>query len=91
MTDPSADNRPPDPPGWPYPDLHLCSPHCPVCGWPGQLVVGANMHPMAWCENDACDTVMWDPSKPALDQLIGSERIREETLEDGTRAWKPGP
>lgn len=67
--------HPGDPDGWPYPDRHLATPHCPWCGWPAQLMAGANVHPMAWCRNDACEAFQWDPSIPARELVLNARAM----------------
>ena len=47
---------------WPYADLELKTPHCPLCGSEARLLTGAWLHPSAWCENEACNALTWDPS-----------------------------
>jgi len=54
---------------WPYDDL---VPRCWLCPWCGSipsLVVSPAIHPMAWCRNDACELLMFDPSMTAKENL----------------------
>jgi hypothetical protein len=95
MTPPDEDpfgprERPPDPPGWPYADLHLATPNCPYCGWQAKMMVGTNVHPMAFCSNDDCPSFNWDPSVPAAKLLAEAVEMVEETLENGTTVIRPG-
>lgn len=50
-------------PDWPYRDLVCRTPDCPVCGMPAQMLVGAILHPMAFCTNEECNALSWDPTK----------------------------
>lgn len=48
---------------WPYNDLVCRTPDCPMCGHPGAMLVGPMLHPMAFCENEDCPALTWDPTK----------------------------
>lgn len=54
---------------WPYHDLVLKQPTCPNCGVRAHMLVGGNVHPVAFCPNDDCTSLSWDPSKSAVDVL----------------------
>jgi len=44
----------------------LACPDCPVCGHPPAFVVGATQ---AFCDNDDCTALMWNPSKSRADNM----------------------
>jgi hypothetical protein len=65
---------------WPYQDLKLCTPHCPLCGSRAAMMVGANLHPMAFCPDEDCSAFSWDPSIPAAQLLAAANAlVRHET------------
>lgn len=74
---------------WPYTDLQLRCPHCPVCGDPGQMLVGGNVQPMAWCTNDACEALTWAPHVSAKVNLDGSARLVAQENPDGSTTLRP--
>ena len=79
-----------DGPGeWPYPDLPLRTPHCPLCGSVARLLVGRAVHPSAFCPDDDCAAFNWDPTIPAARLLTEMGRLVEETAADGSTVWKP--
>lgn len=45
---------------------------CPVCGQEAQLVISAQQ---AFCGNNDCRALMWDPSQPAGPQLANPTEI----------------
>jgi len=57
---------------WPYPDLELRSPTCPLCGQAALLLVATNVHPQAFCTWDACKAFTWDPTASTADLLIAA-------------------
>lgn len=65
------------PPAWPYSDLPLRLPNCPLCGFAMVAMTGGLIHPMAFCHNDECQVVTWDPTLSAVRTLEG---IRSEDL-----------
>ncbi|GAB2733135.1 hypothetical protein [Nocardioides pakistanensis] len=80
--------RPADPAEWPYADLHLACPHCPVCGWAASMMIAPNVHPMAFCANDDCRVFQYDPTQPAVQVLLGASVVVEEQHADGTILWR---
>ncbi len=70
---------------WPYHDLELKQPTCPNCGTSATMFVAPFMHPTAWCQNDDCPSITWDPSKSAVDVLWhlldqeGRKQLRPES------------
>jgi hypothetical protein len=64
---------PSDLPGsWPYEDLKLLAPNCPLCDGVGLLLVGAQLIPAAFCADDTCQAFSWDPTASA-------DELRDET------------
>ena len=70
-------------PPWPYDDLTLRCPNCPVCGTAATMMVGLNLHPQAFCPNDACGAFTYDPTKPALDLLRDAGQLVAHETEHG--------
>lgn len=62
----------------------VLTPDCPVCGQPPQLRASARQ---AFCGNDDCDALMWDPTADAAEQLANrrSVRLLRGDDEDGAR------
>ena len=46
----------------------ILTPDCPVCGQPPVMVFGG--WTQAFCGNDDCNIVCWDPSKSLDDNLL---------------------
>ena len=65
---------------WPYDDLQLRTYFCPWCGSIPEVVVGPLIHPMAWCVNDVCQVVMFDPSRTAKENVEGAMPIGEHVV-----------
>lgn len=57
---------------WPYADLVLRCPHCPMCGELARMLVGTMVVPLAFCPNDDCAAWTWDPCKPAAELLANA-------------------
>ena len=58
---------------------------CPLCGKVSNLPINPEQ---AFCTNDNCDVVMFNPSLPdgGLSQAVEMEDV---TLQDGTRIFRP--
>ena len=69
------------PPGWPYSDLALRLRNCPRCGFEAVMLTAVNIHPMAFCHNDECRVLCWDPSRTATDTVHGFDRDDEDQAE----------
>lgn len=75
---------------WPYDDLVLRTPHCPHCGSRADMLVGQFVKPLAFCPNDDCSTMNWDPTTTAERLLATSKVMIERTSPDGqTRISEP--
>lgn len=75
---------------WPYDDLVLRTPHCPWCGAQARILVGQNLHPMAWCPDDECQALSWDPTQTAKRLIENATRLVQEELPDGSIRLRPG-
>lgn len=60
---------------WPYPELEERCPRCPECGGRPQALIGANLHPMYFCADDACRRFSWDPTQPAAQNIAESKNV----------------
>jgi len=69
---------------WPYLDLELHSPACPLCGSASLLLVATNVHPQAFCTEDTCEAFTWDPTVPTAELLI-------HALNVAARRWLSEP
>jgi len=67
---------------WPYADLVLRTSLCPWCGSIPSVVVSPLVHPMAWCHNEACRCLMFDPSKTARENLAGDIQLVDLDVTD---------
>jgi len=65
---------------WPYYDLDLRSPACPLCKSPALLLVAATVHPQAFCTEDACEAFTWDPT-------LSTEELLIHALNVAARRW----
>lgn len=54
-------------------DRPALSPVCPVCGHPPFLVLNDEQ---AFCGNDECRALMWNPSRTAAQNLAGEREVR---------------
>lgn len=48
------------------------TPNCPVCDQPPKLVISPTQ---AFCSNDDCRALMWDPQQPADVQLANEQQV----------------
>lgn len=64
---------------WPYRDLPLRCRNCPLCGWDPHIMMSPVVHPMAFCDNDDCKALSWDPSMTAAqvlrDFMYGEDQV----------------
>lgn len=70
---------------WPYPDLVLRTPDCPLCGGRARLVVAPYLHPMAWCTDDECTAITWDPTITRADLLADAVTMPSWNIVDDDR------
>lgn len=59
--------------------MTLRSPDCPVCGHPPQILFG---EAQAFCGNDDCNALMWNPSITPAENLAGIKRVEAPGSED---------
>lgn len=50
----------------------LLCPNCPLCGHPPEFVLAGAVQ--AFCGNDACDLILWNPSETLDDNLTNAGR-----------------
>jgi len=62
---------------WPYYDLVLRSPACPLCRQAAMLLVAPTVHPQAFCTEEACKAFTWDPTVHADELLTNAETIAD--------------
>ena len=59
----------------------ILTPHCPFCHQLPEFTVGGTQ---AFCGNDGCELLCWDPTKTLDDNLMDAGVVRwEPTGEDG--------
>jgi hypothetical protein len=58
----------------------ILTPDCPLCGRPPQLIAGATQ---AFCGNDACTLLCWDPTLSLDANLLDAGVVRWEPTEGG--------
>jgi hypothetical protein len=54
---------------WPYEDLPLKCPHCPMCGTAGVGLVAPSIYPTFFCSDDDCVVFSWNPTQTAKEFL----------------------
>lgn len=54
--------------------------HCPGCGQPADITIGGTQ---AFCANDACTVIMWNPAKSITEMLSeGIQVISDKDSDD---------
>jgi len=60
----------------------LVTPDCPFCGQPPVMIFGGGTQ--AFCGNDDCTLLKWDPSKTLDENLLDAREVDLLRREDGT-------
>lgn len=71
---------------WPFDDLDLKCPRCPMCGARNAFPVIGGVAPMAMCEAEGCEVLAWNPALSAQENLASttttSFRDRSDTTQN---------
>ncbi len=59
----------------------VLTPDCPLCGQPPMMVFGGGTQ--AFCDNDDCTLIFWNPSLSLDDNLLDARVTRWEPTESG--------
>lgn len=59
--------------------MNLLCPDCPLCGHPPLVVLAGSIQ--AFCGNDDCEALCWDPSKTRAENVrnVTTHDVSEET------------
>ena len=60
----------------------ILTPDCPVCSQPPIMVFGGGTQ--AFCGNDDCSTLCWNPSKSIDDNLMDTHFVELRERQDGS-------